>query len=181
MIPRKKFKNNGFTLVELMVVVAIIVIMGFFAAPEIMNFRPNMELNSASRQLYGTLQNCKLLAVRHNANCAVTFNQTVGPDTFSYYVFLDVDKDFLPDGTETVIDSYQLADYRDISFDTTKGGGDGITFPNNTAGNPGIGFQPNGLPDAPGGLAPNGTVFINNVNNISKSVVVSQAGNISIK
>lgn len=170
----------GFSLVELLVVVAIIGVLGIFVAPEIINFRPNLDLNGSVRELYGNFQSCKLAAVRHNANCAITFNQTVGADTFSYYIFIDQDKDFIPDAGETVIDSVKLSDYKNISFDTTKGGGDGLTFIN-VGTTPAIAFQSTGIPsDSTGGVA-NGTAFLKNSKNKTKSVVISQSGNISIQ
>lgn len=180
---KKKYTKNfgdsqspvgGFTLIEIMIVIALIAIMGVFLAPDLQKFGPNIELNGAVRKLYGDMQNCKMEAVRRNINCVMTFNQTDGPDTFDYYMFVDADQDFTPDGTETVLEKRKIAeDFKEISFDT-------VTFTNNGSGNPAIGFKPNGLPVAPGVAIPTGTVSLKN-DEKSKQVVLSKAGNVSIQ
>lgn len=173
--------KSGFTLIELMIVITIIVVMGLFAAPDLVTFRPNVELNGAARQLYGNLQNTKMAAVRHNSNVVITFNQTIGADTFDYYIFVDTDEDFIPDAGETVLGSFVIADdFEKVSYDTSEGGGDGLTFQDNTVGNPAIGFQPNGIPVAPGGVWPNGSIFLKNDYKAQK-VVLNQAGSLSIE
>lgn len=176
----REHNSRGFTLVEVMVVMVIIALMGLFAAPELMNIRPNMELNSAAREMYGSFQNCKLRAVRHNTNCVITFNQTVGADTFSYYMFLDTNKNFVPDAGETVLGNANLADHKGIVFDDSQGGGDGLTFIANASGKPAIGFQSIGMPVAPGGSLPSGTAHLKNSKGKLTSIVIGKSGSISI-
>ncbi len=176
-------KETGFTLVEVMVVVVLIALMGLFVAPDVMNFRPNIQLNSVSREMYGFFQNAKLAAVKNNKNCVVTFNQVVGAETFSYFVFLDDNKNFFYDAGEEVLLDATLTDHKYVDFDASKGGGDGITFTDNGFGNPAIGFQPNGIPTRAAGGVASGTVSFITATSSPKesSVVIGQAGNISIR
>ncbi len=80
-------KKKGFSLVELMVVVAIIGIMGAIATPGILHWLPNYRLKSAARDLYSTIQNARLMAVRENTRLSVVFNNTVTPG----FYFTDFD------------------------------------------------------------------------------------------
>ncbi len=180
---KKTPKETGFTLIEVMIVLVLIGIMGVFVAPEIRNFRPNIQLNAASRELYGFFQNAKLAAVKNNKNCVVTFNQVVLPETFSYFLFIDDNKDFIYNLGEEILLSSKLTDYSFVDFDTSREGGDGLSFAGNSSvpSNPAIGFQPNGIPTAPGGVIPTGTAFFKNSSGKVTSVVVGQAGNISIR
>ena len=115
-----------------------------------------------------------------NCNCAITFNQTVGGINYDYVVFVDADSDLEYDAGENVITKVHWRNYKSVSFDTTEGGGDGLTFTDNDAGLPSIAFRSNGLPrNNIGGLGA-GTVFLKNTNNKTISVVVSSAGNIRI-
>ncbi len=69
----------GFSLVELMVVIGIIAIMAAAGTPSFLNWLPNYRLRSAARDIYSTLQNARLLAVRENTSVRVVFNNLVSP------------------------------------------------------------------------------------------------------
>jgi len=58
--------EKGFTLVEIMVVVVIISIMALFAAPELINYGPNMRVKAAARDLHTNLQRMKIDAIKRN-------------------------------------------------------------------------------------------------------------------
>lgn len=171
--------EKGFTLVEIIMVTVIIAIMTAFAVPSFLSWLPNMRLKAAARDLYGAAMKTKGEAVKRNVNCALTFNQPIGATTYAYIVFADADSDCEYDGGETVLLRVEQWP-KDVLLDTTQGGGDGISFPDNDDGNPTVVFRPTAIPTANGGGFVNGSAFLINTKGRTQSVVVSQAGNISI-
>ncbi len=67
-------KDKGFTLVEMMVVIAIMAIVSAIAVPNFYSYAAGMKLRSASRDLYSTLQSTRMKAIRQNTRWAVQFN-----------------------------------------------------------------------------------------------------------
>lgn len=81
---------SGFTLMEMIVVIAIIAIAAAFAYPSLTQWRANSILNSSARQLLGDFQRAKMEAVRRNADVVLKF--TKGTSTSSggsYTMFVD--------------------------------------------------------------------------------------------
>lgn len=69
---RSPNKASGFTLVELLVVVAIIAMIGALAIP---NLSPaNARLKQAARELYGNMQRARLEAIKTNRNVGIFFD-----------------------------------------------------------------------------------------------------------
>jgi type IV fimbrial biogenesis protein FimT len=165
-----KERNSGFTLAELMVVIAIIAILSAFVTPNLIGWLPNYRLRSAARDIYSNFQKAKLTAIKHHCNCTITFNQLAGGS--NYVVFIDSNNDLNYDVGERIIASIFLSNYRSVSFN-------GITFGNNPAGYPALSFRTNGLPRTGGGGF-GGSVNLINTKNREASVVVSLAGNIRI-
>lgn len=178
-----RIKNeNGFTLIEIIMVVIIIGIMAAIAAPNFISWLSNMRLKAAARDLYGAAMKAKGEAVKRNKNCALTFNQQVGATTFVYIVYEDADTDFQYDAGEDILVQMQQWP-KDVSLDATQGGVTlpGVTFTDDNAGKPAIAFQPTAIPTASGGGFANGSAFLKITNGRKRKVVVSQAGNISIQ
>lgn len=82
-------RNGGFTLIELMVTVSIVVILATLAAPSMSSFVTSMRLTSASNQLYGDLNLARSEAIKRNyrvlvcpssngTSCATGTNWAVG-------------------------------------------------------------------------------------------------------
>ena len=67
-------KQSGFTLMELMITIAIIAILSGIAIPNAINWRNNAQVSSAARGLYSDLQSARSMAVKENRECTVTFN-----------------------------------------------------------------------------------------------------------
>ncbi len=161
--------DSGFTLTELIVVIAIIAVISAIAVPNLMSWLPHHRLMTATQDLYSNFQKAKLTAIKRNTNCAVTF------DNSGYTVFMDNNEDFIQDGGEEVIVQIEWEGYKNISVNLSD-----FTFDDST-GQPSIAFRPNGLPANAGGGFASGTAKIKNSNEESMSVIISQAGSIRIK
>ncbi|MFT5728338.1 MAG: prepilin-type N-terminal cleavage/methylation domain-containing protein [Desulforhopalus sp.] len=164
-------KNTGFSLVEVLTVVAIIGIMSAIAMPPMFSWLSNKGLQSAGRDLYSNMRKAQSTAVKNNRNCAVSF------DASGYMVYVDEDKSFSHDASEEQIIAQVLwSQYRNVQVD-----GVGWVNFDNTSGKPTIAIQPNLIPADNGGGIANGTVKLKNSNSRNLEVVVSISGNISLK
>lgn len=72
---------HGFTLIELIVTLAIFAVALGIAVPNIISWLPNYRLQQAANDLYGHMQQARLAAIRQNQNCVMTFSS--GPDRYS--------------------------------------------------------------------------------------------------
>ena len=136
---RKQINHRaGFTLVECMIVVAIIAIAGAIAAPSIMNWMPNMRLKADARDLYSNLQRAKKEAIQRNTCVSITFTTVGFPATGgSYTGFIDdgsgagIECDGTQNGGETVLAGISTAvNLRSTSLVTAGniGGANSVCF-----------------------------------------------------
>jgi len=172
---------SGFTLVEVLMTIGVLAALAAVAVPGFSVWLPNYRLKAAARDVVSNFQLAKLTAVKRNTNCAITFNQAIGAQTYDYVVYVDSDKDLEFDAGEEVITRKCWTDYGSTTYDFSKGGGDGLSFTLNDEGLPSTAFQAKGFPiNTLGGLGM-GTVFLKNTNNRITSVILSSAGNIRIQ
>jgi len=160
--------SKGFTLIEVIIVVAIIGIMTAISIPAISGWLPNYRLKAAARALYGAAMKAKGEAVKRNANCALIFNQGANV----YMVFVDSNENCEFDTGETVI----LREEQwppSVSLSS-------VTFTDNDDSKPTIVFQPTAIPTANGGGMANGTATLINTKGRSRDVVINRAGSIRI-
>ena len=172
--------SKGFTLIEVIVVMVVVGIMAAIAIPGYLNWLPNYRLTGAASDLFSHMQKTKLEAVKRNANCAITFNQSVNGMANVCITYVDADADCEYDAGEVIIDRLRQWP-KQVSLDLTEGDGDGLSFTNNDDGKPTISFRPNAIPTANGGGLANGTVFLVNTNGKKKDVIINRAGNIRIE
>ncbi len=67
-------EQKGFSLVELMIVVAILAILGAIAVPSFQRYAINSDLKSAARDIQGDFFICKERAIAENIEHSITFN-----------------------------------------------------------------------------------------------------------
>ena len=171
-----RIRNNaGFSLFELMTVIAIFLILAAIAIPGFIGWRNNAQVSRAARDVYSSFQKAKLEAVRRNQNCGIEFRAAQN----EYVIYVDSDLSFDFDAlNDQLIQTVNWSQYPGVSLDLSQGGGDGLTFANPISG---IIFASDGLPRNNAGGLGAGTVFLTNQSNSRQnSVTISTAGNIQI-
>lgn len=76
-------RNTGFTLIEFMVVAAIIAIIAGIGIPAFSHWLPNYRLKSAATDIFSNMQLAKMEAVKSNADFSIIFTPNPPKYTFS--------------------------------------------------------------------------------------------------
>ena len=77
----------GFSLLELMIVVAVGLVVTAIGMPRMTTAIANMKLRASMTSVSSLLQNCRMVAVQQNkTKVALTFNRTAAPYSLVYYV-----------------------------------------------------------------------------------------------
>lgn len=169
-------KDAGFTLVELFVTMAIMLIMAAFAVPMFADWQHNFRLKNATQELFSNFQRAKLTAVKRNMVCTITFNQSIDGKRYDYVVYVDKDSNMVYDPDEEVIAKVLWEEDYERSVFLDQDGG--ITFSQNSENLPSVGFRSDGIPKSNGN--PNGRVCLENVKGRKTEVVLSRTGNVRI-
>ena len=76
-------RNSGFTLIEVIIVIAIMAVISAIAVPNFLSWIPQKRLVSASDELFSNLLYTKMQAIKNNVDWAVTFNYSAQSYTIS--------------------------------------------------------------------------------------------------
>jgi len=109
-------RKSGFTLIEMMIVIAVFAIIAAIAIPSFMSMLPGMRLNGAARQIMVDLMAARMNAVKQNNEVKVFFNS---PGTNQYQILDDDDNDGTADTGETIITKNIQDNYHDVTFSST--------------------------------------------------------------
>jgi type IV fimbrial biogenesis protein FimT len=118
-------KDSGFTLVELMIVVAIAGGLSLVATLSYLDMRPSLRLNGATRQMLGDLMNARMKSVNENNEYKVFFLNTQ-----QYKILDDDDNDGTDDGGEWSKTKNIQDNYPEVTLGATN---DPIFSPRGTA------------------------------------------------
>lgn len=158
--------SSGFTLVELLIVVAIIAILAGFGTPALMHWYDAAKLRGAVNTLVADLNKAKLAAIKDNARNAIIF------DSNGYRIFGDNGSgaghalNWNRDPGESLIKSRRFENHTaGIYIDVGAS-----TFRNNRTG-----FNGRGHPRV------TGRVFIVNSSGDRRSVIINRVGRIRVE
>ena len=153
-------KKDGFSLFELLVVVAIIAVVSTIVAPHIMGWRSSAKLRGAADNLMSDLEMAKIRAVKENNFVAILFNPA------GYRVFIDKANFWTRDADEPLLKERRLP--AGVSFDFAH---------------PSWGFTNNRTRFNSRGRAgtENGTAVVVNSSGGQRNVVVSTLGRIRVQ
>jgi len=86
-VHRRGRQPGGFTTLEVVIVIAIIMALAAVAVPNLSDWASNQRLKSATRDLFTHLQYARLEAVKRSTTIAVNFNYGgVGDDNYTVFV-----------------------------------------------------------------------------------------------
>jgi type II secretory pathway pseudopilin PulG len=135
---------GGFTAVEVLIVIAILMALAAVAIPNFSGWASNQRLKSAARGLVTHFQYARLEAVKRNSNIALNFFPNVGNSPGSYITFVDDAEgtginpgNRVKDGIEESLNYVEIPS--DVSLSET-------TFAENAAGIDAFGYNARGFP-----------------------------------
>jgi len=147
------FNKTGFTLIEMMIVLAIMGILSAIAVPNFRTYMAQRRLNGAAREVYGNLAATRTQSISENKWIALNID-----NNHQYTMFRDNNKNGTVDTGESITTKDLHPTYHDVTFSTSSG----------TV----IIFYPNGT-GSTGTLGLTGSTG-------SKSITISSAGRIKI-
>jgi type IV fimbrial biogenesis protein FimT len=164
--------DRGFTIIELVVIIAVVAILLGIGIPTYVSWMPDINLGGAVRNIKSDMELAKSTAIRQNTSCAIAFNTAVPG---SYTVFVDngagggVANNLVQDGTESTLKSVTMPDHVTLNAANFDDLIDGLQ----------LGFNSRAIPYRNDGTlwaANDGSVVLQNTKNKQKRVRVRAVG-----
>lgn len=166
--------QKGFSLVEIMIVVAVIAILAMFAAPSITASRDYYRLRADARELVVDFKRAKIEAIKYSRDACIDF-LGVATANGSYRMFVNVDRDAAtPHTFDNPPDIPLIKTPGSTRVLRTKVEILSTNFPNNQAC-----YDAKGLPRP--GTAGNQVVLQTSDGTRSQTLTVSPAGNVRLQ
>lgn len=162
----KRSRNKGFTVIELLIVIAIIAILGLISIGPMLRWRANSFIETAANNLMSDFERAKIEAVRYSRNVSIIFSA----DTTTYQCFIEANDNGVFEAGE------QMLFERTAANSATNRVNAVITDGSNNRN--GIIFTPRGFVRGSNLV----TVVITGLNNhstLTRTIIVNRIGNVS--
>ncbi len=83
--PQTQWSETGFSLIETVVVIAIVGICSAIAIPFFLNWRQNYQLQVTVKEVYSSIQKARMKAIKNNEDWAVKITNTAGQKSCDFY------------------------------------------------------------------------------------------------
>lgn len=166
-----KQRNAGFTLIEMMVALAIGGILTAIAVPNFSQMREGYRLRSAAYQVFAVLQRARSEAVKKNNNYEFLVTSST-----TYRVHDDLDSNGAINGGEPTTTTDIAADSPGVTMASDVQRWNGAAWGSEQS----ITFAPDGTTGGAADVARQGTITLTNTNGQQRQIVVSASGRIRI-
>ena len=124
--------DQGFSVIELAVVLAIIVLLAALSAPVMSDYSPTYNSKKAAREIVSQMQLARIHAIKNRINTVVVFypeSFTPADKANSFLIYEDTDKNWIQDSDENVLveRTYMPRDVSLISAIFTSNGSGEVT------------------------------------------------------
>lgn len=162
--------TNGFTLIEMMIVIAMIAILAGIAVPNLTTMLPRFRTKAAARELKNDIQKAKLEAIKQNKECLVVFEPGSGTNGGSCVACISSDND-CTDTDDQIVFKLSFDDHKSAALSDT-------TFSSNK-----FIFNTRGIPESTSGAMGAGTAVVQNKEdtNYYFKVIVASSGRVRIE
>lgn len=177
----KKFAaNNGFTLIELMITLVVVIILAAIAAPSFNNMIRENRLATQANLFLGSLQLAKSEAIRRGAQVTmIPESNTAGEWHGGWRIFTDWNRNQTFNGDANATDC--STEGQDCYLLFQESIGNNLTLLGDSQYQDWIAFTPSGETLSSGGGLPMGTFTLCTPNTNGRDIVINNAGRMRVE